>query len=61
MEDLINEMENIKDWLRQSKLSLNVTKCEYMFTGNSEQLGKISDINNLKVSEDEIMRVGKTK
>ena len=43
-----------------NKLCLNVTKCEYMFLGNSKQLGKISEIGDLKVGEDEIKRVRKT-
>ena len=61
LEDRMNEIKSIKDWLRQNKLGLNVTKCEYMFIGNSKQLGKLSEeINNLKLSEDEILRVRKT-
>ena len=60
LEDLRNELQDVKDWLRQNKLSLNVTKCEYVFLGNSKQLGKISEIGDLKVDEDEIKRVEKT-
>ena len=48
------------DWLRQSKLILTVAKCECMFIGNDKQLGKISDISNLKMDKDEIKRVSKT-
>ena len=61
LEDLRNELQDVIDWLRQNKLSLNVTKCEFMFLGNSKQLGKISKIGDLKVGEDEIKRVRKTK
>ena len=42
-------------------LSLNVAKCEFMFLRNSKQLGKISEIGDLKVGEGEIKRVRKTK
>ena len=28
LEDLRNELQDVKDWLRQNKFSLNVTKCE---------------------------------
>ena len=59
--DLRNELQHIMDSLRQNKLSLNVAKCEDMFIGNSKQLGKISEIGDLKVGEDEIKRVRKTK
>ena len=54
--DLRNELQNIKDWPRRNKLSLNVTKCEYMFLGNSKQFGKISEIDDLRVDKDEIKR-----
>ena len=59
--DLRHELPHIMDWLTQNKLSLNVAKCEYIFLGNSKQLGKISEIGDLKVGEDEIKRVRKTK
>ena len=61
LEDLRNELQDVIDWLRQNKLSLNVTKCEFMFLGNSKQLGKISEIGDLKDGEDEIKRIRKTK
>ena len=61
MEDLRKELQAVIDWLRQNKLSLNVTKCEYMLLGSNKQLGKISEIGDLKVGEEEIKRVRKTK
>ena len=39
LEDLRNELQDVIDWLRQKKLSLNVSK----------QLGTISEIGDLKV------------
>ena len=60
LEDLRNELQDVIDLLRQNKLSLSVAKCEFMFSGNSKQLGKISEIGDLKVGEDEIKRVRKT-
>ena len=57
LEDLRTELQDVIDWLRQNKLSLNVAKCEFMFFENSKQLGKISEIGDLKVGEDEIKRV----
>ena len=44
LEDLKSELERIIDWLRQTKLSLNVVKCEYMFLGNHKQLSNTSAI-----------------
>ena len=61
LEGLRNELQAVIDWLRQNKLSLNVTKCEYMLLGSNKQLGKISEIGDLKVGEEEIKRVRKTK
>ena len=61
LEDLRNELQVVIDLLNQNKLSTNVTKCEFMFLGNSKQLCKISEIGDLKVGEDEIKRVRNTK
>ena len=61
LEDLRNELQDVIDWLRQNKLSLNVAKCKFMFLGNSKQLGKISEIGDHNVGEDEIKRARKTK
>ena len=54
-------MTSALDWLRRNKLSLNVTKCEYMLSGSKKQLGKISEIGDLKVREGEVKRIRKTK
>ena len=61
LKDLRNELTDVIDWLRQNKLSLKVTKCENMFLRSSKQLGKITEIDDLKVGEDEIKRVRKMK
>ena len=61
LEDLRSELQDAIDWLRQNNISLIVTKCEFVFLGNSTQLGKISEVGDLKVGEDEIKRVRKTK
>ena len=61
LKDLRNELQAVIDWLRQNKLSLNVTKCEYMLLGSNKQLGNISEIGDLKVGEEQIKRVRKTK
>ena len=60
-EHLRRELEGIMDWLRQSKLSLNVANCEYMFIGDDKQTSKMSNIGNLEIDKDEIKRVNKTK
>ena len=38
--DLKNELENISNWIRINKLSLNTRKSEYMVIGQRRQLNK---------------------
>ena len=39
--DLKNELENISNWMRINKLSLNTSKSEYMVIGHGRQLNKV--------------------
>ena len=50
LENLRNELQDVTDWLRQNKLSLNVAKCEFMFLGNSKQ-SVILRLEKMKSSE----------
>lgn len=38
------DLHNVKEWLLANKLSLNVTKTEYMSIGSDDNLRKIRDI-----------------
>ena len=35
------DLDNISEWLKANKLSLNLTKTEYMFIGSDHNLDKI--------------------
>ena len=60
--DLKNELENILNWMRINKLSLNASKSEYMVIGHWRQLKKIgNDLPDLVLNNEVIKRVDKTK
>ena len=60
--DLKNELENVSNWMRINKLSLNASKSEYMVIGHRRQLNKISnDFPDLVLNNEVIKRVDKTK
>ena len=60
--DLKNELENISNWMRINKLSLNASKSEYMVIGHWRQLNKIgNDLPDLVLNNEVIKRADKTK
>ena len=60
--DLKNELENVSNWMRINKLSLNAGKSEYMVIGHRRQLNKIgNDLPDLFLNNEVIKRVDKTK
>ena len=60
--DLKNELENVSNWMRINKLSVNASKSEYMVIGHWRQLNKIgNDLPDLVLNNEVIKRVDKTK
>ena len=59
--DLKTEVDNIAEWLRQNKLSLNTDKTEYMVVGHKRQTNSISEPIEIKINEEPIKRVQKVK
>ena len=60
--DLKNELENISNWMRTNKLSLNASKSEYMVIGHRRQLNRVDDdLPDLVLNNEVIKRVDKTK
>ena len=58
--DLKNELENISNWMRINKLSLNASKSEYMVIGHRRQLNKKgNDLPDLVLNNEVIKRVDK--
>ncbi|CAB3991321.1 Hypothetical predicted protein [Paramuricea clavata] len=56
-----DDLNNISDWLKANKLSLNVTKTEYMFIGSDQNLDKLRDVPLLFLENKAINRVKATK
>ena len=52
-------MDNIAEWLRQNKLSLNTDKTEYMAVGHKRQTNLINGPLEVKINEGPIKRVKK--
>ena len=59
--DLKTELDNIAEWLRQNKLSLNIDKTEYMVVGHKRQTNSIAEPSDIKINEEPIKRVQKVK
>ena len=60
--DLKNELDNVSNWIRINKLSLNASKSEYMVIGHRRQLNEIgNDLPDLVLNDEIIKRVDKTK
>ena len=59
--DLKTELDNIAEWLRQNKLSLNTDKTEYMVVGHKRQTNSIFEPIEIKINEEPIKRVQKVK
>jgi hypothetical protein len=56
-----DDLNNISDWLKTNKLSLNVAKTEYMFIGSDQNLDKLRDAPLLFLENKAIKRVKATK
>ena len=57
--DLRTEVDNIAEWLRQNKLSLNTDKTEYMVVGHKRQRNRIHSPLEVNINEGPIKRVKK--
>ena len=55
------DLVNISEWLKENKLSLNVTKTEHMFIGSDNNLDKIRNTPLLYFDKKPIKRVRVTK
>ena len=55
------ELDNISDWMRVNKLSINPDKTEFMVIGNPRRTNKFADLSPFFLGKNEISRVDKTK
>ena len=58
---LNEDLKNIKNWLLANKLSLNVTKTEYMFVSTDFRLSNLGKTLPITIGDKEIKRVKSTK
>ena len=57
-----NELENISNWMRINKLSLNASKSEFMVIGHRRKLNRVgNELSNLVLNDAVIKRVEKIK
>ena len=59
--DLRTEVDNIAEWLRQNKLSLNTDETEYMVVGHKRQTNCIQGPLEVNINGGPIKRVKKVK
>ena len=60
--DVKNELENISNWMRINKFSLNASKSEFMVVGHRRKLNRAGNkVPNLALNNEVIKRVEKIK
>ena len=50
---LKQDLENVHDWLRANKLTLNMTKTEFILIGSRQRLSTLADSSTLSISDDQ--------
>ena len=58
---LNSEINKVSSWLMANKLTLNLTKAEYMIIGSKHNLAKIGKDPIILIRENKVQRVRKTK
>ena len=58
---LNEDLENINEWLISNKLTLNMTKTEYMLIGSRQRLSTLSDNPSFEINGIPLDRVSTTK
>ena len=56
-----HDLTNIKNWLLANKLSLNVTKTEYMVFGTDFRLSNLEKVIPITIGDKQIKRVNNIK
>ena len=57
-----SELKNLNDWLITSKLSLNITKTEFMIIGSRQRVNASQDnIDDIRIDDREVKKVHSTK
>ena len=56
-----SELKNLKDWLITNKLSLNITKTEFMIIGSRQRVNASQDNIDIRIDDREVKRIHSTK
>ena len=56
-----SELKNLNDWLITNKLSLNITKTEFMIIGSRQRVNASQDNVDIRIDDREVKRVHSTK
>ena len=59
--NFIPDIQNVMDWLKANKPSLNIMKSEFILTGTTQNILKIGDLLAIKVQWHTIKRIYKAK
>ena len=56
-----SELKNLNDWLITNKLSLNITKTEFMIIGSRQRVNASQDSIDIRIDDREVKRVHSTR
>ena len=51
-----SELKNLNDWLTTNKLSLNITKTEFMIIGSRQRVNASQDNIDIRIDDREVKR-----
>ena len=51
-----SELKNLNDWLITNKLSLNITKTEFMIIGSRQRVNASQDNIDIRIDDREVKR-----
>ena len=51
--DLNLDLENVRNWLRENKLTLNTTKTEFMLIGSRQRLSTLTDSPTITINDNQ--------
>ena len=58
---LNQDLENVHNWLRANKLTLNMTKTEFMLIGSMQRLSNLMDSPTITIDNVQISQVATAK
>ena len=53
------DLENVHNWLRANKITLNMTKTEFMLIGSRQRLSTLTDSPTITINDKQVSQVNK--